>query len=249
MTRIIVFALILLNAVLVYGQQTESISEVRKNDYQVELGFNSIESIYSNTSSATVLFKKKYQRGRLIEVNSVKYLRTFFTFNGQVNFSDDPTQASVDSTDVRFHPSSITNLTVGLGLEKQFQSNRFVHYYGLDFFTSYFKTNDDFENGSFGNIIVNSTNSTDRRIRTIESGFNPFIGIKYYFTPQFSVGMETGISLSYFNTRFQEIRFASQFDQDLGTFIRIVNELPPATSHGLKFRFLGVRFLTIGYSF
>ena len=241
--------MLLLNTLIAYGQQTESIEEVRKNNYQIELGFNSIQSIYSNTSSATVLFKKKYQRGRLIEVNSVKYMRAYFSFNGQVNFSDDPTQGPIDSTDVEFHPSSVTNFSFGLGLEKQYQSNRFVHYYGIDLFTSYFQNDDDFTNGGFGGIIVNSTRTTDRTLRTIESGLNPFMGLKYYFTPQFSVGIETGLSLSYFNTKFQEIRFASEFDQDLGMFVRVVNELTPAVSHGLKFRFLGVRFLTIGYSF
>lgn len=249
MKRLSLCGILIFYIVIAHSQQTESISEVRKNEFQIELGFNSIQSIYSNTSSATVLFKKKYQRGRLIEVNSVKYLRAYFSFGGQVNFSDDPTLAPVDSTSVQFHPSSVTDVQVGFGLEKQYQSNRFVHYYGLDLFTNYFRTNDDFANGSFGGITVNRTNTTDRRLRTIESGFNPFMGIKYYFTPQFSVGVETGISLSYFNSRFQEIRFSSEFDQDLGTLVRVVNELTPSVSHGLKFRFLGVRFLTVGYSF
>lgn len=249
MNRLVLCGLLLFCVLLTHAQQTESISEVRKNDFQIKLGFSSIQSIYSNTSSATVLFKKKYQRGRLIAVNSVKYMRAYFSVGGQVNFSDDPTQAPLDSTSVQFHPSSVTEFQVGLGLEKQFQSNRFVHYYGVDVFTHYFRTNDDFANGSFGGITVNSTTSTDRRLRTIESGFNPFMGIKYYFTPQFSVGIETGLSLSYFNSRIQEIRFASEFDQDLGRLVRVVNELTPAVSHGLKFRFLGVRFLTVGYSF
>ena len=117
MKRLMILGILLIIVVKAFGQQTESINEVRKNNYQIELGFPSIQSIYSNTSSATILFKKKYQRGQLIEVNSVKYLRTYFSFNGQVNFSDDPTQNPVDSTDVAFHPSSATNFSFGLGLD------------------------------------------------------------------------------------------------------------------------------------
>ncbi|HRI34524.1 MAG TPA: hypothetical protein PLD02_12290, partial [Saprospiraceae bacterium] len=62
LTFIIVFLALQLNA-----QTENSISEVRKNKYQIELGFRNIQSIYANTFSATILFKKKFQTGDLIE--------------------------------------------------------------------------------------------------------------------------------------------------------------------------------------
>ncbi len=243
-----IFALLL--AIQLIAQTDTSISEIRKNEYQVELGFRSINSIVNNTTSATILFKKKYQTGNLVEVNSVKYLRAYFSFNTQINFTEDPTRLKEDSTYIAFHPADIIDLTFGLGIEKQFQNKNFVHYLGSDIFGQFFKSDDDFPgNISIGGIISNSTITTDRTVRSTNVGLNPFFGIKYYISKQFCVGIESGFRLTYFNTKFQEIRIITEYDQNLGINITVLEELEPVTSNGIKFNFLGVRFITIGYSF
>lgn len=248
--RIILTTIILLLSIKAVSQTDNSISEIRKYDHQIELGFRSIKSIYANTSSATILFKKKYQTGDLIEVNSVKYLRAYFSINTQINFTDDPTRINQDSTDVAFHPADIIDLTFGVGIEKQFQNKKFVHYVGTDLYGQIFKSDDDFPgNVGIGGIVSNSTNTTDRTVRSINAGLNPFFGIKYYITDQFSVGIESGFRLTYFNTKIQEIRTISEFDQELGQNITVFKELEPVVSNGIRFNFLGVRFITIGYSF
>ncbi len=245
LTFIIVFLAIQLNA-----QTENSISEVRKNKYQIELGFRNIQSIYANTFSATILFKKKFQTGDLIEVNSVKFLRSYFSINTQINFTDDPTRKNQDSTKIEYHPADIVDLTFGIGIEKQFQNKRFVHYIGSDIYGQFFKSDDDYpENASIGGVILNSTQTTDRTVRTMNTGINPFFGIKYYITNQFSVGIESGFSLTYFNTRIQENRTINQFNPNTGQQITVFEELEPVLSNGIKFSFLGVRFITIGYSF
>ncbi len=245
LTFILVFLAIQLNA-----QTENSISEVRKNKYQIELGFRNIQSIYANTFSATILFKKKFQTGDLIEVNSVKFLRSYFSINTQINFTDDPTRKNQDSTKIEYHPADIVDLTFGIGIEKQFQNKRFVHYIGSDIYGQFFKSDDDYpENASIGGVILNSTQTTDRTVRTMNTGINPFFGIKYYITNQFSVGIESGFSLTYFNTRIQENRTINQFNPNTGQQITVFEELEPVLSNGIKFSFLGVRFITIGYSF
>jgi len=245
LTFIIVFLAIQLNA-----QTENSISEVRKNKYQIELGFRNIQSIYANTFSATILFKKKFQTGDLMEVNSVKFLRSYFSINTQINFTDDPTRKNQDSTKIEYHPADIVDLTFGIGIEKQFQNKRFVHYIGSDIYGQFFKSDDDYpENASIGGVILNSTQTTDRTVRTMNTGINPFFGIKYYITNQFSVGIESGFSLTYFNTRIQENRTINQFNPNTGQQITVFEELEPVLSNGIKFSFLGVRFITIGYSF
>jgi hypothetical protein len=83
----------------------------------------------------------------------------------------------------------------------------------------------------------------------MNTGINPFFGIKYYITNQFSVGIESGFSLTYFNTRIQENRTINQFNPNTGQQITVFEELEPVLSNGIKFSFLGVRFITIGYSF
>ena len=74
MNKILIF-IIVFSAIQVKAQKDNSIAEVRKNKYQIELGFRSIQNIYTNTLSATILFKKKYQAGDLIDVSSLKFLR------------------------------------------------------------------------------------------------------------------------------------------------------------------------------
>ncbi len=245
LTFIIVFLALQLNA-----QTENSISEVRKNKYQIELGFRNIQSIYANTFSATILFKKKFQTGDLIEVNSVRFLRSYFSINTQINFTDDPTRKNQDSTKIEYHPADIVDLTFGIGIEKQFQNKRFVHYIGSDIYGQFFKSDDDYpENASIGGVILNNTQTTDRTVRTMNTGINPFFGIKYYVTNQFSVGIESGFSLTYFNTRIQENRTINQFNPNTGQQITVFEELEPVISNGIKFSFLGVRFITIGYSF
>lgn len=248
--KILITTISLLITIQAIAQTDNSISEIRKNKHQIELGFRSIMSIYDNTSSATILFKKKFQTGDLIEVNSVKYLRAYFSFNTQINFTDDPTRMNQDSTDLGFHPADIIDITFGLGIEKQFQNKKFVHYIGTDLYGQIFKSDDDFPgNSSIGGVVSNSTNTTDRTVRSINTGLSPFFGIKYYITDQFSVGIESGFRLTYFNTKFQEIRTINVFDQDLGQTITVFQELEPVVSNGIRFNFLGIRFITVGYSF
>jgi len=232
------------------AQTSSSISDVRKNKYQIELGFRSIKSIYDNTSSATILFKKKHQTGDLVDVNSVKYLRAYFAISTQINFTDDPTRMNKDLTDLAFHPADIIDLTFGVGIEKQFQNKKFVHYIGTDLYGQIFKSDDDFPvNAIIGGVISNHTSTTDRTVRSINTGFNPFFGTKFYITDQFSVGIESGFRLTYFNTKFREIRIENEFDQDLMQTNSVFEELEVVVSNGVRFNFLGVRFITIGYSF
>ncbi len=243
--------LLLIFSASIFAQQEEkknNISEIRKNNYQVELGFRSIKSIYENTSSATILFKKKFNPGKLIDVNAVRFMRAYFSVNTQVNFTEDPTRLPLDTTVIRFHPSNINDITFGIGLEKQFQNKSFVHYVGCDLFTQYYTSDDDVPvNSRLGNVALNIPETTDRFYRLISPGLLPFAGFKYYFNDQFSVGVETGIQFSYFNTKITEVRYEEEFVD--GENITTFEEKDPVVSNGFKVDFLGLRFVTLGYSF
>lgn len=240
----------LLLVIQLQAQKDNTLSEIRKNDYQIELGFSSIRAIYNNTSSATILFKKKYQTGNLVDVNSVKFLRAHISLNSQINFSDDPTRMDGDTTEVGYHPSNVIDITAGIGIEKQFQNRNFVHFVGMDLYGRYFRTDDDFPyNSTFGGIITNSTHTTDRNIRTLDVGVSPFFGVKYYITDQFSVGLESGFRLTYFDTKIQELQMDSEYDPQTGEYNNLFEEFEPVSSKGVRFNFLGIRYITVGYSF
>ena len=222
------------------GVPPSDISEVRKNKYQIELGFRSIESIWKSTTSGTIIFKHRVRTGDLIDVKAVKYVRGFLSLGSQVNFDDDPSRGAIDSSQTRFHPGNATRGTIGLGLEKQFEIKNFVHYHGVDAAFTYYKSDDDFvSNATWGGVQFNGTGTTDRLIRTARAGLTPFVGVKYYLGGRFSLGIETGLSVSYYNTKITELRRGPNG----------LEELPSTTSNGIQFDFLGIRNVLIGYAF
>ena len=51
------------------------------------------------------------------------------------------------------------------------------------------------------------------------------------------------------NSNIQEVRFTIQGNTSLNQQITQFDELEPVVSQGVRFNFLGVRFITVGYSF
>lgn len=243
-------AMLLLLTVSVQAQdslQTTQLSEVRKNNYQVELGLSSFSGFLHGTAGASVLLKRKINFGKLIEVNSLRFVRGFFTANTQITFTDDPSLKDGDTTQILYHPSDEVNFTIGLGMEKQNKGKFFVHYRGVDVFSQFYKTDDDVFNGSFGGVTVNTVGTTDRYIQTIKLGIIPFIGAKYYLTSQLSVGLEAGLQIAWFHTKFTEVGFENKLVN--GIYQNVFVEEEPFKSNGIDVTIRGVRFVTFGYTF
>lgn len=220
------------------------LSEVRKNKNQLDLD---IKNIFNGLGNATLLYKRSFQVGELINVNSIRLIRLSGRVNNQITFTDDPTREPDDTTNVRYHPSDLVNFQVGLGFERQKMNKNFVHYYGIDGIISFFKLDDDFSNGTIGGITNNITPTTDRFIRTLKTGINPFFGIKYYFTSRISIGIETGFAILYFNQSITEVGFEEEFVNGQSEVVFVEDE--PVKSSGIQTRFNNLRFLTIGYTF
>lgn len=97
--------------------------------------------------------------------------------------------------------------------------------------------------------ILNS--NSDKFLYTYEKrvqvGVIPFFGLKYYFTSQFHLGVETGLSVAYYDSKFENTYYEK--------YIVLGNETITATDFhsnhesGLKLNYLGIRNLLIGYSF
>ena len=243
----IALSLIVFSTINTYSQSKKigtELSEIRKNKNHLDLD---IRNIFNGLGNATLLYKRTYQKGELIDVNSIRLIRISGRLNNQINFTDDPTRDPNDTTNVAFHPSNLIDIQLGIGFERQKMNKNFVHYYGIDGIFNFFKLDDDFSNGSFGGVTINSTGTTDRLLRTFRTGINPFLGIKYYFTNRLSIGIETGISILYFNHSITEIRFEQQFVN--GQFENVFVEDEPVISNGIQTRFNNLRFLTIGYTF
>ncbi len=224
------------------------ISEVRKNKYQIELGFSSIRSIYTNTSAANIMLKKRFRTGELIEVNSVKFLRAYFSIDSHISFDKDPNRSEViaERDYVEYFATNNSQVNIGFGIEKQIQQRRFVHYYGCDMLVGHSLTDYDIRYylGSGSSYVVYQSTDDVQINKQFEVGLIPFIGMKFYITPQFSVGLESGVFLNYFHTSI------TQIDYEIEDGILLSNEeQAPIKYDGLAFDFLGMRFFTVGYSF
>jgi hypothetical protein len=226
---------------------TTPLSEIRKNNFQVELGTNNFSSLWSGSVNGTLLFKRKINFGKFVEVSSLKMLRAYFSLNTQINFTDDPSLNPKDTARVYYHPSDEYNFTLGLGFEKQTKGKFFVHYFGLDLFNQFYRTNDDIFNGEFGGVTVNQTGTTDRYIQTMRLGITPFAGLKYYLTNQLSLGIETGMQLFWFHTKFTEVGFEVRLNGNTQEVVFV--EHKPVLSNGIILKYSGVRFVTLGYTF
>ena len=239
------FTIILLSASYAQEQTTGTeLSEIRKNEYKVDLD---VKNFFSGFNGASIIFKKKYQRGNLIDVSAIKSLRLSVQFNNQITFTKDPTKLNGDTTQVGLFPSNVLDFQVGFGFEKQVMHKGFVHYYGIDAIVNYYKNDDDYSNGTLGSITINNTLTSDRFVKTIKGGINPFFGVKYYFSKRISVGLETGIELSYFNMTTTETKTEKTFVDGVAATNFIIHS--PITSQGIITKFNNLRFLTVGYTF
>jgi len=220
------------------------LSEVRKHKNQLDLD---VKSVFSSLTNATLMYKRAYQKGKLIDANAIRSIRLLGRFNNQLSFTKDPTREDNDTSNVGFHPSNIVDTQMGIGFEIQKMNKYFVHYYGIDGIFHFFKMDEDVPNATFGGVINNATSTTDRLLRTMSAGFIPFFGVKYYFTSRISVGVETGFSIVYFNQSITEVNMYQRAVD--GRIESIFVKDAPVKSHGMQFNFNNLRFLTVGYTF
>lgn len=241
--------LIVLATVTAFSQNEKKgteLSKIRKNKNHLDLD---VKNIFNSLTSATLIYKRTFKTGELINVNSINLIRFSGQVNNQITLTEDPTRTTTtdDDVDIRFFPSNILDFQVGLGIERQKMNKNFVHYFGVDAVYSLAKIDDDISNGAIGGITVNVVETTDRLMRTMKTGLNPFIGIKYYFTNRISLGLETGFSVLYFSQETIELSFESEVVN--GDVVSELVEAEPFIATGILTDFNNLRFLTIGYTF
>ncbi len=251
MKSILVFSVLLISSSFTFAQvkfKSADLSEVSKNRFHAEIGVRSISRLWSGTADGTLLLKRSFGGKDLAEVNSIKLLRTFITVSSQINFSDDPNKMIGDTSGVVLHPSERSNVSFGIGLEKQKQGKRLSHTYGLDFFGQYSNVDAGTRFQTiFNDISFSTLSNINRLVQTIKVGVNPFIGAKYYFNEQFSLGIEAGFQVFYLNTKITEVEFERRFVDN--KFLSVYTEKAPVSAGGLGILFNGVRFITMGYAF
>lgn len=221
--------------------KTIGLSDIRKNNWQLDLDVKDIFDL----SNAAIIVKRKLEMGKLVEVNAVKLLRLTMEVNSQVNFTDDP---SNDSVQVVYFPQDWFDLTIGFGFEKQIAHKGFVHYFGVDGIFGYYSSDDNnvypYRNGG---LVISGGDYLNEHAKIWRAGVNPFFGIKYYFTKRLSIGIETGAEFAFFKSKITE--------EGYRTFILNGNQYfsyyygDPLESKGITTKFNKLRYLTVGYTF
>lgn len=248
----LVFTLLLFATSNTFAQKQKSgtkLSEVRKNKNHLDLD---IKNIFNGLGGATILYKRNFEMGDLIEVNAIKLIRFSAQMNNQITFTDDIQRTINDTVFVPDHPTDIMDFQFGIGFERQKMNKNFVHYYGVDAIFNFAKSNDDFgfgDNRSVNGVINNRArrNGYERNVRTIKTGLNPFFGIKYYFTKSISLGIETGLAMVYFSQK--TTAFLGEEKMVDGVVETSIVEKETVNAKGIQTKFNNLRFVTVGYTF
>lgn len=199
--------------------ETPTKNAVKYNQHKYEIGID-VKSLFSLQGIGTgFIFKKRIGEKKYISVYEKRALRLLL--GGQYAI---PTNANVDAdfigTDLREESLKKAEGSVfaGAGLEWQKQRDRVQFFYGGDLLTEF----SVFESVAYSVYLPNQgnyySNETNYRYRTIAAGLNGFGGIRFFLSPRFSLGVESGIYLGYESRKTSwQYNYYSDTNQSLNT--------------------------------
>ncbi|HRI58088.1 MAG TPA: hypothetical protein PK228_00105 [Saprospiraceae bacterium] len=219
-------------------------SGIRYNQHKYEIGID-VKSIFSLQGIGTgLIFKKRIGEKKYISVYEKKALRLLLGGGMEVP-ANAAVEANFSGTDLREENLKTTTgfILAGIGLEWQKQKGRIQFFYGGDISTVFSALNTGFYNSVYianQNIYANVYYD---RSRSVSTGTNGFGGIRFFFSPQFSVSAESGMYLGYRsdNTSFHY----SYYDSNLS--VQTVEEVEKVGSFIWKMQYL--RSLYFSYYF
>jgi hypothetical protein len=224
------------------------LSEVRKNKNQLDLD---VKNIFNGLSGATLIYKRTYQIGDLVDVNSIRLLRFSARINNDIVLKDtyltntSPYLTYLNSSGVRDNSLS---MGLAIGVERQKASKNFVYYYGIDAGVYFDKSNFYYTRSyTVTGLLITSYTISQATTQRIEAGLSPLFGLKYYFTDRISIGIETGITVSFFSQSARET--ISAVDVINGTQQVSTVTYDPVKSSGIRTSFNNLKFVTVGFTF
>ncbi len=214
-------------------QQTLKDKRKFKNEFSLDMKHIGLNSLFNGS---TLLYKRSFRTGKLIDLNSIRAMRIGIKANIQDNLNERHPSLEIinnSSNDVRLIAQNKYNLELLFGLEKQNSLNHIIAYYGMDMVLGYNFVDDDVSNYTLGNIDFDYLESTDFEFQIIRLGINPFFGLKYYFTKFLGISMETGFYTGFFKSKVKHL----------------INDNLEIKSNGYQFQFNNIRFINLSYHF
>lgn len=158
-----------------------------------------------NSIGSNLIFKKRFGEKRFISLNDKKSYRFQIGGYSDISVSEEDSlsngSTSIVLQDINENRANIKAL---FGIEWQKQINKLQLYYGfdtgLDFYLNTGFLNSRYINGDF----YSYTTQEEHRIGIPVFGF---FGLKYFFHPRFSVGIESSMALGFFRTVSQQTTY------------------------------------------
>ena len=203
--KYVVCALVFCGSNVVFSQSNvlsvkDSLSK-RWNFYEKEIALDVkylSRELNLNSIGSNLIYKKRFGEKRFISLNDKKSYR--FQIGGysdiSVNEIDSVTygNTSIFTKDIHDNSANIKGL---FGVEWQKQINKLQLYYGFDTGIDFYLSTGFLYYNTYNGDLYSYRTQDEYRVGIPVFGF---FGLKYFFHPRFSVGIESSISLGFFRT-------------------------------------------------
>lgn len=231
--------------------QTESEISAKADKYANEIRQFKNEFNFNTTGIISgfygITFKRKIEEKKFVQVNKKRQMRYGVDFYTQATVSenkiDDTVYTNGHGGSVLYNryygskPRNYQKYAMNIGYEVQNGlKKKIVLFYGADIAISYQRANALFDTEEEARFYYYTlyANTADNQLKqtAIRAGIVPFVGLRYYFLPYLSVGIETGAHIGYQQNIIH-------FDIDNKTY----------KGHALYNKFYGIRALSVNVGF
>ena len=211
----------------------------RWNLYKKELCFGVDNLLLGGGGGTTMLFKRRYESGKLIRVKRTQALRAVVTLDVSQSLGDG--QSETQQSDYLSRVQDNNYVYLGLGKEIQQNLGRFQFFYGLDVFGSF--TNFRAGNRTLGYNVNTGELHAESQTRTtsgLRGGVTPFVGVRYFVLPRVSLAFESGLRVAYAveRDRFEATNELYELEVEFDD-----------RKKSLESRILAKRFFTVNFHF
>jgi hypothetical protein len=191
-TILILFALVY---VTTFAQKEDSI-KFNNRKYKQEIGID-FQGLFAGRPGSALIWKVRYDKDNLVSVSYASYFRYQIAVSGNMQLDSKEQIIDNDWTPgISDHIKNASNLSIQpmIGKERVEFFGKFNFFYGVDFGLFYRYTDDGYQ------FYTNSNDSTSYYYGgSVGGGITkqfgalviPFIGMKYHFTEQFSITLES----------------------------------------------------------
>ena len=197
MRTIILLTFFISSFINVNGQEKQiDIKTKQFNQHKHEIGID-IQNLFSryNSLGSSIVYKRRLGEKKFISLNDKKALRFIVGGSGEIPLNRDRLNYdSLSTTDIRDLERSTLQLYGLIGIEWQHQKSRVQYFYGIE---TGFKYSQKEEASSFVYTNVSIIKFGYYNTTSYSIPINTFGGIKFFFSQEFSLSIESTFSLSY----------------------------------------------------